>query len=322
MYYMSRNSLFFPTLFALSMLLPDSVGSAASSSRANDESDQPELPPVPAGCIRVGKTVSCPTTEPEAAAALLTSGPDPYIASNQSSIVVNGFVRDGWPFVVDFSSMPQTQTMLRIYLFQERFFDPGLRVLSIPIDIEGSGKRQLFHLPAMDLHSGKQVGEGQLRVARFEIESKYLKPDGKPSKKRAPVTIFGIGAGPAAVGSITVSDVSLGQAQSALQIPKPKNSTVPVPIRYDLKRSFPLVAVRVRNDCKKIFCNSVAYAPTPASASSGLKTDSWPLSGKAKPGGYRLFVSAWLTCQGAAFPNCMNDAAWAVGFSPILAVIK
>lgn len=319
---MSRSILLFSTLVASAVLWPESAGLAAAKRAASEESDRTEPPPVPEGCIRIGETVSCPTTEKEAAEALLKSGPNPYISDSQTAVSINGFVRDGWPFVVDFSSMPQTQTMLQIYLYQERFFDPGLRVLSIPVDIEGPGKRQLFHLSALDLRNGGRVGEGQLRVARFAIESKYLKPDGKPSKELAPVTIFGIGAGPAAVGSITVSDVSLGSDDAALRIPQPRNSSVLVPIRYDLKRSFPLVAVRIRYNCKKIFCRSIAHAPAPASASSGVKTDNWRLTGKAKPGGYRLFVSAWLTCQGAAFPDCANEAAWAVGFSPLRVITQ
>lgn len=308
--------LFVATLITMTLLAGPSDGLAQHgsdredfSSRGEGEEEAEEDKPQPLDPNCVAKNV-CLETVQAAAARLKADGPQAAAKPGANLRSVQGFVRDRWPVVVDFEPQPGTRTDLLVVLYEAipaRIFFP--RKVRIIMDKGGLGGRRLFtgriEFPAdATAPGGRPVG-----VASYEVVSRRLKPDGKVSKKYVPVTVYGIGAGPQAVGSITLTDIALGTGTPILKLPA--SGRLPLPYRYHLKAAFDLVAQDISGG-KKVETNRFTYV-------SGKRTGFLDVR---KAGIYRLNVRAWLSCPTPDFSKCGDAGAWATGQSPRVKVDK
>jgi hypothetical protein len=275
-----------------------------SQSPAHEQAEQP----VPAGCIRISNQVVCPTEEPAAAAALLAQGPQPSSNASGDRFYVQGLMRDRWPVAVDFMPEPNTRTVLHVTLFRRGFFASGPSI-DLDLDRDGLSGRRLVVLRQVELPRDPEVSnEGRpVRVATFEVRSRRLRPDGRVSGHRAPVQVFGIGVGPRAVGSLTLTDVMLANGAASLPMPPPGPLTIEY--GYRLRNSFLLVRADLWRHCRSFGCPKLA-------AFSQLGNRSGIVHGYAqisRLGTYRLSVRAWMNCDAADFRQCADQPAWTAG---------
>lgn len=244
------------------------------------------------------------------AGRLFRDGPGRAIPADRPLSSVQGFVRDGWPVVVDFEPQPGTRTDLRVSIYErDRILFP--RRVRLIMDPTGRGGRQLFkgnvEMPP-GLWPDRAVG-----IAEFEIISRRLDGAGRRTKERVPVEVYGIGAGPRAVGSISVSKVVFAPPSRSVRLPK--KGKLPTTYTYFLAQGFDLVAEDVWRSCKKVLCKELMLSNR-VTRKAGTQHRTYSL---AKPGTYRLNVRAWLSCPNANFSLCGDDAAWAIGRSkPVL----
>ncbi|HVU31595.1 MAG TPA: hypothetical protein VHE36_14455 [Sphingomicrobium sp.] len=102
---------------------------------------------------------------------------------------VQGYSASNWPFALDIFSEPGTRTWLEVR------FKGDSRSQSVDLTLPEGGRRVAFvQLPP---------ASGGVRVARYSIHSVLERP-GQPPLYR-PITIYGIGAGPGAVGALASS---------------------------------------------------------------------------------------------------------------------
>jgi hypothetical protein len=281
-------------------------GQVARASAAGNRPDQSEKSPAPTkpGCIRLfGKEV-CGTPETEVAANLIANGPSVSFGGDESNHSVQGFVRNGWPIVADFQPLPGSRTWLVVTLYDPAPLPIG-RSIRLEMDHDGSTGRHYYKMPEVHLPDAGQTPDGKsaVRVASFAIESRMLDANGKPRGPSVPVQLFGLGAGPRAVGSVSLNGVKMGPAGSL--------KSGPVPYRYLLEQPFDLVSADVWRYCTKFLCNHVAF-------SERRQLVSGPSSGSFQPkkaGTYRLYVRAWLHCENSNVAACGDGAAWAAGES-------
>jgi hypothetical protein len=107
---------------------------------------------------------------------------------------VQGYAAAGWPFVADIQTEPGTWTWLELsYKGSNR---PQYVDLTRP---EGGRRTEVFNLPG---------APGSFDIARYSIHSALLRQGYKPLYR--PMRVFGLGAGPRAVGSIDQSSADDG----------------------------------------------------------------------------------------------------------------
>ena len=288
-----------------------------------DEEEDKATPPADSqealACIKLFGTQQCAPEEKEVAASLVRSGPAEISLDSPAKPSVTGFVRNHWPVVVDFRPEPGTMTVLKIRLYHRRFIIPFLEVADRKvIDFDSTGGRRVAVVPALDLAETTGGGtDSDLRVASYAIRSYRLK-DGVPERRfgrlvRAPVEVFGIGAGPHAVGSLTLKNVIFGPRQVRI----PGQGQAPFIARYSylLERDYDLVTAtlaRCRQTCLEESKPLAAPPPT-----HGLWTGNWLVNSSARPNDYAIVIRAWLNCGGVSAADqlraCGDKAAWAFG---------
>ena len=288
---------------------------AAAQDRLSERQGNPQRPSdgegganVPPDCARFLGSVSCPMADK--AVSLIASGPAINPPPRNGALSVTEFVRQGWPFVIDFEPQPGTRTEFRIKLWVR--VGPIAFPLPVPamtrvLDPTGEGGRQYQRfavtLPTLE-------GESDLRIADYEVASERC--DGRDCVA-APVHVYALGAGPRAVGSVTLDNVAFSQAS----VVKPSgNEKVPAGYSYELERDFNAAQMSLFRACGERWCfdrGSVGQVPSKAGVWSGK----WEIDRKSKTGSYQLWVRAWLNCPGLTpadqYKACADDAAWATG---------
>ena len=308
----------------------DEPGDVARGDDGSDESEEEERPPVPPGCIRIGDQVSCPRSEGEVAAELIAEGPQVSPPRDDRRYSVTGFIRDGWPVVVDFQPEPNTRTYLEIHLYDGGWL--SLRDARIILDPNGQGGRQVFQ-GEIAFPRSAQAADRPVRVANIYLVSRRLRANGRMSRQRAPVQLFGLGAGPSALaadygdeeepeplekpneaetkqlnggsGSFSVADVILAEGSTNLQMPASRR--VRVGYQYRLRQRFRLVSEDLWRLCGS--CGRPLSAQRRVDPRGRLSHEVW----LERPGRYRLDVRAWVHCGSADFRQCADEAAWATG---------
>jgi hypothetical protein len=289
------------------------VGYGGNSVRIGELEEQEDRedvpPPLDPNCVAKGV---CMETVQAAAARLKADGPQAPSGVNADLRRVQGFVREGWPVVVDFEPARGTRTDLLVVLYEAipaRIFFP--RKVRIVMDKGGLGGRRLF-TGRIELPEDPSAPRGApVGVASYEVVSRRLKANGKVSRKRAPVTVYALGAGPKAVGSITLTDVTLGPGAQIVKLTKP--GPLKLGYRYQLKAAFDLVAQDVARQCKGFGCSGVDTTRwSPPKPKNNVMSGEIPVT---KPGIYRLNVRAWQSCPTLDFSKCGDAGAWATGQS-------
>jgi hypothetical protein len=191
---------------------------------------------------------------------------------------VQGYAAAGWPFAVDIDTEPGTRTWLEV-----RYQGSKQKEIVDLTRPHGGRRMEVIHLPGTP---------GAVGIARYSIRS------GLPRGRRKPLyrefKIYGIGAGPNAVGSLYVSVTNFGPAQAA----NPVNVSWAVSAERKFQKS--LIEVLRVPDRKKGKYTLVAQGPIEL----GLRrraNGSWgalPMKAAVGPGTYELQVRAWLTGAG------------------------
>jgi hypothetical protein len=263
----------------------------------------------------------------ETARTLLQDGPVVSLPSGAGAFTVQGFLRGGWPIVVDYAPQPGTRTLLTIVL--EVPTKMGALVLPMPIqlapivvDPDGNSGRRLFKLNAIDLPAvvsgpdGPKVVIADFSLQSYKLQNGQVARDDHNRRIIAPLQVIGIGAGPRAVGSISITDVQFGPATISQQMASASAS-----FSYLIKQGFDHIDADIWRECGKQVCNrsfhvkafTISNTPAPETI-----TGTWPEASTAPPGAYDLYVRAWLFCNGSSGENygaCGDEAAWATGFA-------
>ena len=141
---------------------------------------------------------------PEVPNRLSAEGPRFEDAFSMACIPVRGFVRGGWPLVIDYQAEPGTLASVEVHVDGQ---DPV--VLPLP----GGSQRNVLKLKLPE-----RLGD-KLTTALFLVRGVKDQP-GAPQLGR--VQVFGLGAGPRAVGSVAIDQVDfkpgvvhLGKKESA-----------------------------------------------------------------------------------------------------------
>jgi hypothetical protein len=201
---------------------------------------------------------------------------------------VQGYAAPGWPFALDLETLPETQTWLELrYKGSHKSFR-----VDVP---EGRARRLVvLKLPG--------PAEGGIGVARYTIHSALVRPGEEPIDQ--PLLVYGIGAGPYAVGSLYLSVPSFG----------PTRAAAPQQVNYAIlaKRTFPEARAEIlqlpRQGNKLTLISAQAYEVL-----GGEQRGNWgampPGKKPPKQGAYVLQVRAWRTqvqgsdWTGAVAPN-------------------
>ncbi|HEY8434087.1 MAG TPA: hypothetical protein VIK68_05675, partial [Sphingomicrobium sp.] len=107
---------------------------------------------------------------------------------------VQGYASPGWPFAVDIDTEPGTATWLEVRY--EGSNEPQYLDLTLP---DGGRRIAVVHLPG---------SSGALGIARYTLHSALLRPGRQPLYR--PFRIYGLGAGPNAVGSLYLFVTAFG----------------------------------------------------------------------------------------------------------------
>lgn len=141
---------------------------------------------------------------PEIPQQLFEQGPQFENAFSMACIPVHGFVRGGWPLVIDYQAEPGTVASVEIHVEGR---DP------VVLPLRGGSAHNLLKMSLPD-----QLG-GELRPALLLVRAVKDQP-GTPVLGR--INVFGLGAGPRAVGSVAIDQVefkpgtmSLGRKETA-----------------------------------------------------------------------------------------------------------
>ena len=279
-------------------------------------------------CIKLFGTQQCAPQEKEVAAGLIASGPTSVSLDDPQRPSVTGFVRNHWPVVIDFEPQPGTMTVLKIRLYHRRWFLPFLEVADRQvIDFNSMGGRRIAVVPMLELQETPgDATSPDVRVASYSIRS-YRLQNGVPLRHngrlvRAPVEVFGIGAGPRAVGSFTLRNVTFGPAQ--VRIPRQGQPAFIARYRYVLDRDFDLVSATLAR-CKQVCLESSKPLSNPPPY-HGVWTGNWNIDSRARASDYAIVIRAWLNCGGASAADqiraCADKTAWAFGRAKPVTLIK
>ncbi|MBI0359533.1 hypothetical protein [Burkholderia oklahomensis] len=147
-----------------------------------------------------------PETAPGDLKALLADGPQFPQSWSTDQFEVKALVKGGWPLVIDFVPAPGSCTYVLVSI--------GEQVAS-PVVIDSDG-RQGRHLVRLDFPPGppERPWPARYRVVSVtpSCPSRSHAASGS-SDRPSPLEVYGIGAGPRAVGSISVTELHVRPSQ-------------------------------------------------------------------------------------------------------------
>jgi hypothetical protein len=139
------------------------------------------------------------------ATQLLEEGPQFPADRSPDQFVVAGLLKGGWPFVLDFRPASGSCTQLKVIVDRQS---------SVPVVIDPDG-HQGRHLVKLMFPEGQPE-----RPAHYVLWSQspaaVCAPGGPPGKP-SPLDVYGIGAGPSAVGSVAVDQLHFGPTLTHIQ---------------------------------------------------------------------------------------------------------
>lgn len=128
---------------------------------------------------------------------LLENGPRPSMTRPIGAFPVYGFIRNGWPIVVDYSSRPDSVTWLTVSVEGRPAWSARLQ----------SGD----HYAELRYNGGDAQGS---KVALIAVQSQA--PSASGSGEPLPLEVRGIGAGPRAVGSVAINQLAFALSRRQL----------------------------------------------------------------------------------------------------------
>ena len=234
---------------------------------------------------------------------LLANGPRFPDTYGVGVFAVQGYLGDGWPVVVDFLSQPGTCTTLEISV--------GDRLVSSEaLDWDGLGGRQFKRIdlpPSRQKRAPGFRGREPASVAMYVINSRSPACGQPGPRNAAAIEVYGIGAGPRAVGSVAIDHLSFGPA-------RPHFPNEQVAIGYEARNPFNHASVEILRyevttpgvinvqRIKSSRTDTVLVGPNSGGAWNGMSD-----TGVRSTGVHRLQVRGWYT---------ENDRSWVGAISP------
>jgi hypothetical protein len=174
---------------------------------------------------------------------------------------VKGYAAAGWPFAVDIYTQPGTWTWLEVQYENQR--QPMRVNLSRP---EGGRHVEVIRLPG---------DNSAIQVARYSLHSALLPPGGKATDM--PMTVYGIGAGPNAVGSVEPSAAALSRPfglraeRGRLSANRSDALFWPAALPREGRGLFNLAAAQQDSTAASLYLAVTEFGPTPAVSPAGVK---------------------------------------------------
>lgn len=151
-----------------------------------------------------------PETTPGDLKALLADGPQFPQLRSTDQFEVKALLKGGWPLVIDFMPAPGSCTYVLVSIGEQA---------ASPVVIDSDG-RQGRHLVRLDFPPGspEHPWPARYRVASVtpSCPSRSKAASGS-SDRPSPLEVYGIGAGPRAVGSISVTDLQVRLFQPSVR---------------------------------------------------------------------------------------------------------
>jgi hypothetical protein len=232
--------------------------------------------------------------------SLLKDGPQFPASLSVGAFSVVGFTRGGWPFVIDFLPQPDSCTWLAVSTGEKSY-------PSVLLDPDGHAGRRVVKVNLPD-EIGPNIQAGEYAVYS-EQGACAPNPVGGTQTARpfSPITIYGLGAGPRAVGSIAVNSLQFGPSTPHF----PQESAT---FGYTTINDFGRVSQEILSFEEKVKGQwSVQTIRTTQldALQKGKHSGSWDGTdgtGTRAPGVYRLQVRVW---------NTLNDEkSWGGAISP------
>lgn len=221
---------------------------------------------------------------PEVPDTLSTEGPRFAPAFSLGCVPVHGFVRGGWPLVIDYQAEAGTMPSVEVHVDGR---DP------VVLELQRGGERRL-----MKLELPKSLGEKPV-PALFLVRTVRDQP-GTPALGR--MNLFGLGAGPRAVGSVAIDQVDFKPGE--LRIAKKGTARYSFYARSDFNHvAAEILRVEQREGELQVrLARSIAF---PGGVAAGTWTGrqqplTWDGTDNASVpsyGPHLMQVRAWLTAQ-------------------------
>jgi hypothetical protein len=217
---------------------------------------------------------------------------------------VHGFVQTGWPLVIDFKPQPGTQTIASISV-------PSHDPVFITLDSNSDGSRRVLNDVRIPALGAKGAHAGVIIV--YSVLPAHADAAGKPgSVTYAPLEIYGIGAGPSAVGSVAIENLSFAQHR---KMPGAGFATY----GYLAEKAFANVVAEVLrfsavgNTINVASIRQLQRGPGIAGAFGPGQWDGLDAQSQKERGAMRLQVRGWMNS---------SDKSWVGAVSPQAIVIK
>lgn len=258
----------------------------------------PDVTPSPASGENRAPPVEA--ASPQGPEGLVKNGPQFPVSRSVGSFVVEGFVRDGWPFVIDFMSKPDSCTWLEVDTDKKTNWSQIL-------DVDGSGER---HILKIDVPANLA---SEPRPAYYSIHSVQhpctwsAASGAQATRALSPIEVYGIGAGPRAVGSVAVNTLRFGP-------PTPQFPQELAIFDYLTESDFGRIAQEIleyqqtgEGQWTVVTVRATQLYATVHGPHHG-DWDGTALTGKRMPGVYHLQVRAWNTAN--------DEKSWVGAISP------
>lgn len=278
---------------------PAASGSSESSSEGRSEERRDSRPRGGFG-FGMGFPLGGPLPEPNIADQLAQSGPQFPAQFSMSCAPVQGFVRGGWPVVIDYQPTGVGEVVLEIHTVGSD------RPHVVPLD--SRARRQI-----MKIDVPRSFGATP-QVGLFLVRS--VKKDGRNA---GGLQLFGLGAGPRAVGSVAIDQVDF--QPGTMRVSQKQKASYSFYSRSDFNRSV-VEILRVQRGVDEIKVSLARSTPLPVGINRGtwigkkeqLTWDGLDGNNQISSGPHLLQVRAWL--------NAQDDLDWVAAWSPSIVVVS
>ena len=179
----------------------ETTESSSDDGRPSKETGNDSLPWVAAGVIGAVTIWAAMRSHEKASDDSLTrSGPRMPDVYSVGSFPVQGYARGGWPIVVDFLPEPDSRTWIEVAI-------DGRLVYQELLDPDGRGGRQQVRI-ALPPKVSDKPRPGLYAIHSVRVAGGRVLKDAGGRDIPANLEIYGIGAGPRAVGSVAIDGVA------------------------------------------------------------------------------------------------------------------
>jgi hypothetical protein len=280
---------------------PSQTGKPNPDSRRTAPPNRQETPPPPQDESHTVRNVGIAAGSGAAAAVVIAllarnapmsklnrNGPEFSELIQMSAFSVKGFVKGGWPLVIDYDSRPGTHAVLTVAL-EDRSSPPYTEVLPVT-----STQRNIlrFGIP-------QQFGSDP-KIANFSVRATI----GPNNPELAYFRVYGFGCGPRAVGSVAIDRLTFAPDRISSATP---TATIGFHARTNFdKVNAEFMQIETVQGCiqGKVF-DDMPIKDTVRREET--VSDNWN-GKKARPGQIQFRVRGWM--------NLKNGGDWVSAFSP------